>query len=154
MRFNSLGAALALWLGGLVSVMAAERPNILFIVGDDMGYADVGFHGCKDIPTPHLDALAAAFPDQPRPFLAKCLNGGDILVNGQPTHARATVTKADKVLIVFGGPKQCYAGTNQAEYWAEGVQDWPTLAKDEVALRLAGAIALQLGRPRSIKAAE
>ena len=37
---------------------------------------------------------------------------------------------------------------------AEGVQDWPTLAKDEVALRLAGAIALQLGRPRSIKAAE
>ena len=39
---------------------AAEKPNILLIVGDDMGYADVGFHGCKDIPTPNLDALAAA----------------------------------------------------------------------------------------------
>src|SRR5688572_6918571 len=37
-----------------------SRPNILFIVGDDMGYADLGFHGCKDIPTPNLDALAAA----------------------------------------------------------------------------------------------
>lgn len=36
------------------------RPNILFIVGDDMGYADVGFHRCKDIPTPNLDALAAS----------------------------------------------------------------------------------------------
>lgn len=35
-----------------------RRPNVLLIVGDDMGYADVGFHGCKDIPTPHLDALA------------------------------------------------------------------------------------------------
>ncbi|MBI5685052.1 MAG: sulfatase-like hydrolase/transferase [Verrucomicrobia bacterium] len=39
---------------------AADKPNILLIVGDDMGYADVGFHGCKDIPTPNLDALAAA----------------------------------------------------------------------------------------------
>src|SRR5687768_12905270 len=38
----------------------ARKPNILLIVGDDMGYADVGFHGCKDIPTPHLDALAAS----------------------------------------------------------------------------------------------
>jgi arylsulfatase A-like enzyme len=52
MRFLALFFALA--------VAAAERPNILLIVGDDMGYADVGFHGCKDIPTPHLDALAAA----------------------------------------------------------------------------------------------
>lgn len=41
------------------SVTGAEsRPNILIIVGDDMGYADVGTHGCKDIPTPNLDALA------------------------------------------------------------------------------------------------
>ena len=41
---------------------AAEpsRPNILFIVGDDMGYGDVGFQGCKDIPTPNLDALAVS----------------------------------------------------------------------------------------------
>ncbi|MDZ4686719.1 MAG: sulfatase-like hydrolase/transferase [Planctomycetaceae bacterium] len=36
----------------------ARKPNVLIIVGDDMGYADVGFHGCKDIPTPNLDKLA------------------------------------------------------------------------------------------------
>lgn len=35
------------------------KPNILIIVSDDQGYADTGFHGCKDIPTPHLDRLAA-----------------------------------------------------------------------------------------------
>jgi arylsulfatase A-like enzyme len=37
-----------------------KRPNIILIVGDDMGYADIGVHGCRDIPTPHIDALAAA----------------------------------------------------------------------------------------------
>ncbi|MFA7005083.1 MAG: sulfatase-like hydrolase/transferase, partial [Verrucomicrobiia bacterium] len=40
--------------------LAADKPNILLIVVDDMGYSDVGFHGCKDIPTPNLDALAAS----------------------------------------------------------------------------------------------
>ena len=39
---------------------ANAKPNILVIVGDDMGYADVGVQGCKDIPTPHIDALAAS----------------------------------------------------------------------------------------------
>lgn len=37
----------------------ATSPNILFIVADDMGYADCGVQGCKDVPTPNLDALAA-----------------------------------------------------------------------------------------------
>lgn len=42
------------------SAPAQQQPNILLIVGDDMGYADVGCHGCKDIPTPNIDELAAA----------------------------------------------------------------------------------------------
>ena len=36
-----------------------RRPNILVIVADDMGYADIGVHGAKDIPTPNIDAIAA-----------------------------------------------------------------------------------------------
>lgn len=35
------------------------RPNIIVIVSDDQGYADVGVHGCKDIPTPNIDRLAS-----------------------------------------------------------------------------------------------
>ena len=45
--------------GYAVPARAADKPNIIVIVGDDMGYADLGVHGCKDIPTPNLDALAA-----------------------------------------------------------------------------------------------
>jgi arylsulfatase A-like enzyme len=38
----------------------APRPNIVFIIADDMGYADVGFNGGKDIKTPAIDSIAAA----------------------------------------------------------------------------------------------
>lgn len=35
------------------------RPNILLIVADDLGYGELGAYGGKEIPTPHLDRLAA-----------------------------------------------------------------------------------------------
>jgi arylsulfatase A-like enzyme len=37
----------------------ARRPNIVIILADDYGYADCGFQGCKDIPTPQIDSIAA-----------------------------------------------------------------------------------------------
>ena len=40
--------------------VAAEKPDVIYIMADDLGYADVGFNGGKDIPTPHLDKLAAS----------------------------------------------------------------------------------------------
>ena len=42
------------------AIAQARQPNIVVIVGDDMGYGDIGVHGCKDIPTPNIDALAGA----------------------------------------------------------------------------------------------
>ena len=39
---------------------AAERPNVVIIVADDLGYADLGCQGGLEPKTPHIDSLAAA----------------------------------------------------------------------------------------------
>ncbi|MFD8938024.1 sulfatase [Streptomyces sp. NPDC059578] len=36
----------------------ARRPNVLFILGDDLGWADLSSYGAPEIRTPHLDRLA------------------------------------------------------------------------------------------------
>jgi arylsulfatase A-like enzyme len=41
-----------------VSVFAAQRPNFLFVLIDDMGYADLSCYGQKQIETPNIDRMA------------------------------------------------------------------------------------------------
>ncbi len=41
-----------------MAAYAADRPNIVVIMSDDMGYSDIGCYG-GEIQTPHLDGLAA-----------------------------------------------------------------------------------------------
>jgi len=42
----------------LCSAKNKKLPNIVIILADDLGYADLGCQGCKDIPTPHIDSIA------------------------------------------------------------------------------------------------
>ena len=69
---------------------AAERPNIVLIMADDLGYAELGCYGQKKIRTPHLDRLAA----QGMKFLqsysgnAVCAPSRCVLMTGKhPGHA-------------------------------------------------------------------
>src|SRR5262245_30789046 len=60
------------WLIGAVAAIAlptspaaaqgktTQKPNIVIILADDLGYADVGVQGCKDVSTPNIDSIAKA----------------------------------------------------------------------------------------------
>jgi arylsulfatase A-like enzyme len=43
---------------GQRSKAKGKKPNVVVIISDDMGYADIGCQGCKDIATPNIDSIA------------------------------------------------------------------------------------------------
>jgi len=45
-------------VGLTTTLLGAERPNVVFIYGDDVGFGDVGVYGSEKIPTPNIDRLA------------------------------------------------------------------------------------------------
>ena len=60
-KFPSLALATLLLApsAALHAAAAGAKPNIVYIVVDDLGYGELGCYGGKEIPTPHMDALAA-----------------------------------------------------------------------------------------------
>ncbi|MCF7567266.1 sulfatase-like hydrolase/transferase [Sabulilitoribacter arenilitoris] len=57
----------------------SEKPNVILILADDLGYKDVGFNGCADFKTPNIDKLA---------------EGGAICTNAYASHSFCAPTRA------------------------------------------------------------
>ena len=57
-RRTFLGGMGALSLRRATSAPAASKPDVVFILADDLGYSDIGSYGSPSIRTPHIDSLA------------------------------------------------------------------------------------------------
>lgn len=57
-RFSTAVLSLSILGYLLLHTLAAAAPSIIIFLADDLGYADIGANGCKDIPTPNIDSLA------------------------------------------------------------------------------------------------
>lgn len=53
-----MGVNFAVWLAILAVIGQSNRPNIVFVLADDLGWSDLGCYGADLNETPHLDALA------------------------------------------------------------------------------------------------
>ena len=74
----------------------AKQPNVLFIMADDLGWADVGFMGGRFFETPHIDQLAGEGISFRRCYAgaANCAPSRACLMSGQntPRHGIYTVS--------------------------------------------------------------
>jgi arylsulfatase A-like enzyme len=55
LTLSAIGATAFAW--AQPQTPAAARPNIVLIMSDDMGYADLGSYGASDVKTPNIDSL-------------------------------------------------------------------------------------------------
>lgn len=84
-RFRLICSLFVLMLTA-VSLRAAEKPNVLLIVADDLGYSDLGCYG-GEIETPHLDSLAADGIRLTRFYnMGRCCPSRACILTGQYPH--------------------------------------------------------------------
>lgn len=86
-RWPSCAVILPAFVLTLASTLtAAEKPNVVLIVADDLGYSDLGCYG-GEIETPHLDALAAAGIRLTRFYnMGRCCPSRACILTGQYPH--------------------------------------------------------------------
>lgn len=79
----------------------SKKPNILLILADDMGYADLSVHGCKHFKTPNIDSI---------------FNGGVRFTNGYVTNSVCAPSRAGLISGRLGSYFGFEANLPQASY--------------------------------------
>ena len=105
-----------------------ERPNIVLIYADDLGYGDIGCYGAKRIPTPNLDRLAKEgllFRDAHAPA-ATCTPSRYSLLTGQYAFRKpgTGVLPGDAALIIDPGQLTLPLMLKRAGYTTGVVGKW------------------------------
>ncbi|MDD2599604.1 MAG: arylsulfatase [Kiritimatiellae bacterium] len=83
-RWKKITGLLTVLAAANVFGVTAQKPNVILIYSDDVGYGDLGVYGAKMIPTPHLDKLAA---------------GGLVFTDG---HSPASTCSASRFAMLTG----------------------------------------------------
>ena len=99
-------------VGGIEKQAAASRPNLLFILADDLGYGDLGCYGATKIKTPNIDQLAKQG------------------VRFTDAHAPAAVCQPSRYAVLSGAYyMRAKRQGNQTLYFHEGQVTLPSLLK-------------------------
>jgi len=109
-----------------LAIAQKTKPNIILILADDLGNADLGFNGCKDIQTPNIDKLAAS----------------GIVFNDH--HTTASVCAPSRAGIFSGVYQQKFGFECNSPHGKDGMPQSITTYAD--AMKLAGYETMALGK--------
>jgi arylsulfatase A-like enzyme len=112
-----------------VSATAADKPNIIFILADDIGYGDLGCYGAKLVKTPNLDRLAregCRFTDA-HTTASTCTPSRRSLLTGRYSWRQqpgSAIAPGDAPLSIKPGTTTLPASLKQAGYTSGVVGKW------------------------------
>ena len=121
--------ALGLLFVSLATATSAEKPNIVFILADDIGYGDLGCYGAKLVKTPNLDRLARAgrrFTDAHSPA-STCTPTRRALLTGAYSWRQqpgSSIAPGDAPLSIPPGTATLPALLKQAGYRTGAIGKW------------------------------